>query len=396
MRILLTAASFSSAMSGVQRHAFNIVRCLLKHPDVSAVDLVVAPWQRNLLQSAGVACDARVSVHTAEMERSSLSRNLWYYRQLPRIAASLCADLVHLSYPMPVNRSALRCPVVVTLHDLYPYEIPMNFGFPKFLFNRSVLQQCLRCADALACVSESTRQAVKKYAPTTVWRKSVRIYNCVEPTPLRATTSPIPRWDGEPFLVCVAQHRRNKNLPLLIRTFVQLLETRSINPRMNLVIVGIRGPETKSIEELIAVHRLDGRAHLLEGLSEEQLQWCYAHGEAVVVPSSTEGFGLPVAEAILVGCRVVCSDIPALREVGGAHCRFISLEGDKVANLAEGIRTVLREPAPRSVPLPQFSSDVLAQQYIALYRGLLRNPERSRDTAPASSLRAIASEQESI
>ena len=63
-------------------------------------------------------------------------RNLWYYNQLPAIVRRLKETVVHFAYPAPVNRHALGCPAVVTLHDLYPYDIPSNFGFPKVLFNR--------------------------------------------------------------------------------------------------------------------------------------------------------------------------------------------------------------------------------------------------------------------
>ncbi len=396
MRILVAAASFCSEMSGVQRHAFNVVRCLLKHRDVSAVDLIVAPWQRNLARTASADFDSRVSTHIAPMESTSVSRNLWYYRKLPALAASLRADVVHLSYPMPVNSARFTCPTVVTLHDLYPYEIPLNFGFPKFLFNRAILQQCLRSVDAIACVSDATRKQLGKYAPTSVWNRSTRIYNCVEATSSRSARSPIPGWNGQQFLLCVAQHRRNKNIPLLIHTFVRLLATRDFDSDARLVIVGIRGPETKRIEKMISALRLEGKVHLLEGLPEDALQWCYARCQAAVVPSSTEGFGLPVAEALLAGCRVVCSDIPTLREVGGRHCRFIPLGDDAVERFAEGIRTTIREPAPLPVSLPQLSAEVLAEQYIGLYRKLSRHSRRGMSTAQVTALNTAGSEQESL
>ncbi len=106
MKILLAAASFSSHISGLQRHAFNVVRCLLQLPEVSEVHLVVAPWQRALVASAGLDSDQRLTVHVAGMDQSSLSRNVWYYRQLPVLARRVQADLVHLTYPMPVASSS--------------------------------------------------------------------------------------------------------------------------------------------------------------------------------------------------------------------------------------------------------------------------------------------------
>ena len=236
--------------------------------------------------------------------RSSLSRNFWHYRRLPELAARLEVDLVHLTYPVPVNAAAFSCPTVVTLHDMYPYEIPMNFGFPKFIFNRLILKQCLRNVDAIACVSDVTRRRLEQYSSAAVWQKGVRIYNCVEAQPACASQSPIPNWQGEPFLLCVAQHRHNKNLPLLIRAFDRLLRSGQVGSNMRLVILGITAQDTRNIYRLVSTLSLGDSICFLEGLSEAELQWCYTRCEAVVAPSLTEGFGLPVAEGLLAGCRL--------------------------------------------------------------------------------------------
>ncbi len=393
MKVLLAAASFSSHISGLQRHAFNVVRCLLQLPEISAVHLVVAPWQRALVASAGFDADARFTAHVAAMDQTSLSRNIWYYRQLPVLAGRLQADVVHLTYPMPIAAASFHCPTVVTLHDLYPYEIPLNFGFPKFIFNRVVLQQCLRNADAIACVSEITGVLLKRYAPAKASRKAVRIYNCIEAGPIGAIQAPGPGLQGAPFLLCVAQHRRNKNIPLLLHTFARLLSRRQVDGGMQLVVIGISGPETEPIHRLVSQLHLEGKVHFLEGLSEPELQWCYARCEALVVPSKTEGFGLPVAEALLAGCRVVCSDIPAFREVGGEHCRFVPLHGDVEAALAEAIVMALSEPAKEPIPLPQFSAALLAQQYLSLYRKLIAPASLAETTGFAASLNAASERQ---
>src|ERR1700733_4695278 len=235
VKILLTAAQFSSNISGLQRHAFNVVRCLLKQRQISSVHFVIAPWQRELVREAGLHSMDRVTLHVADMSRSILSRNLWYYYRLPELAAQIQPDVVHLSYPVPVNSSAISCPTVVTLHDLYPYEIPGNFGFPKVFFNRFILQQCLRNVDAVACVSDATVLRMKQYIPTPIWGKAIRIYNCVETEPARAEESPLPNWHSDPFLLSVSQHRKNKNIPLLIRVFHRLLHHRLIHEDMKLV-----------------------------------------------------------------------------------------------------------------------------------------------------------------
>ena len=396
MKILIAAASFASNMSGLQRHALNVARCLLPEPEISTLHFVIAPWQRSFVQAAGFLQNARFVTHVAEMDRSSLSRNLWYYRNLPELATQLQADVVHLSYPMPVNAVAFKCPTIVTLHDLYPYEIPMNFGFPKFIFNRMVLQQCLRNIDAIACVSEITLLRLKQYLPFAVGQKAVRIYNCIEREPIRIAQSPLPSWHSERFLLCVAQHRRNKNIPLLIRTFDRMLRAGQVALDMRLLVIGIAGPETRDIHRMVSTLGLNGKVCFLEGVSEAELQWCYMQCEAVVSPSTVEGFGLPIAEALLAGCRIVCSDIPAFREVGDGQCRFVTLEKNAEDMLAAAIVAALNEPKGSPRTLQQFSAPVLAKQYTSLYRRLIASAIPLENAAVAASINPAVSGRQSL
>jgi glycosyltransferase involved in cell wall biosynthesis len=384
VKILLAAASFSPEMSGVQRHAFNVVRGLLSHPDVTSVTLAVAPWQRELARNSGLHCGPRLSFHFAAMRNTSLSRLLWFYRDLPTLSRQAEADLVHVAFPAPLNIRAFPCPVVVSLHDLYPYEIPSNFGLAKGHFNRLVLRQCLRSTDAIACVSETTLLRLDHYFPVNVRRVARRIYNCVTPGPVCAPQTPLPGWSGEPFLLCVAQHRLNKNIVFLIRVFERLLRTKNFDPSTRLIIVGIPGPETRSILHAIRRCGLEDSILLRQGLSESELQWCYRNCEAVITPSIVEGFGLPVVEALMAGCRVVCSDIPAFREFGGHSCHYVSLDADAEANFAATILKALREPRPLPLPMPELTAPVIADQYVRLYRELLSTAATNQHVALSS------------
>jgi glycosyltransferase involved in cell wall biosynthesis len=65
---------------------------------------------------------------------------------------------------------------------------------------------------------------------------------------------------------------------------------------------------------------------------DEELPFLYAGADAFVCPSTYEGFGIPVLEARACGVPVVASDIPELREAGGADAIYIE-------PTEEGIRT---------------------------------------------------------
>jgi glycosyltransferase involved in cell wall biosynthesis len=262
---------------------------------------------------------------------------------------------------------------------LYPYEIPSNFGFPKFLFNRFILQQCLRSVDSIVCVSDITYLLLGEYVPLPIRQKAVRIYNCVEPVSQCSVQSPIPGWRDEPFFLCVAQHRRNKNIPLLLNIFQRLLHRQEIHSSTKLVIIGISGPETAPMLRKIKRAGLTQNVRLMEGLSEPDLQWCYRNCEVLLAPSKTEGFGLPVAEGLLAGCRVVCSNIPAFREIGGTACRYVALDGPVKSAFAKAIVATLQEPRRRPIEMPLFSASVIASEYGRHYSNLLapvQNPPR--------------------
>ena len=367
MKVLVTAISFSPKISGIQRHAFNLVRCLLAHPEVSAVHLVIAPWQQAMVKSAGLGHDIRLHIEVAQLEAGSISRNLWHYRALPELANRLQPDLIHLTYPVPINAVALRCAVVLTLHDLYPYDIPENFGFPKVWVSRAILRQCLRNVDAIACVSNFTLSRLQDLNKQLARKASV-VPNSVERDPRPEDMAAPVECAGHPFVLCVAQHRRNKNISLALRAFHALLRSGERPLSTRFLLVGNQGPETSAIRGLAASLGITKNIVELTGISDAQLQWCYRNCLLLVAPSAIEGFGLPVAEALLAGCPVVCSDIPAFREVGNSNCLYFSLGARQVDLLTDAMSKALRMPVPKATSLPKFSTQVIGHQYLNLYR----------------------------
>ena len=369
MRILIAAVSSNRCMSGVSRHAANLAKCLLMRSEVSALHVLVAPWEASYVTEAISRNDRRLCIHPVPLQPGTLHRNAWYYRSLPAIAEQLRADLVHLAYPSLIRSDAFRCPTVVSLHDLYSYDIPSNFGFPKVLFNRMILRQCLQNASAIACVSDSTKLRLGVRMPQML-PKAVTISNCVESGPTPRKPSFVATWKNQPFLLCVAQHRRNKNVLFALRAFRRVLDYQ-VAPRLRLVVVGLPGPESGRIHRFVKMAGLSECVTFVDGISDAELNWCYRNCELLLAPSTIEGFGLPVVEAQLAGCRVVCSDIPAFREVGSAGCGFVPLTADAEEEFANKVVASLSLRRPLPACLPHLSPAVVSEQYLRLYRWML-------------------------
>ena len=70
-----------------------------------------------------------------------------------------------------------------------------------------------------------------------------------------------------------------------------------------------------------------------------------AGASALLYPSWTEGYGLPVAEALALGVPVLCSDLPVLREVGRDVPEY--LDPDDLSGWEEAILEYAREGSLR-------------------------------------------------
>jgi glycosyltransferase involved in cell wall biosynthesis len=227
--------------------------------------------------------------------------------------------------------------------------------------------------------------------PNIAATKAVRIYQAVEFGSVNNQKPAIPETDGRPFLLAVAQHRRNKNLHLLLRGFADLRERGGQWREMGLLIVGNSGPETGRLKRIVEQLSLQEHVVFRAGVTDPELSWLYANCEMLIAPSSIEGFGLPVVEALQCGARVLCSDIPAFREVAGNAAQYFDLYGSSPAKaLTDAAIVTCQESAKQHEGLDRFSTASSADQYVSLYLKLLAADQPCIDEAQITSVdRAI-------
>ena len=91
---------------------------------------------------------------------------------------------------------------------------------------------------------------------------------------------------------------------------------------------------------------LGDRVRLLGPVHREQLFPLFAGADLFAFPSRHEGFGIPVLEAMAQETAVVCSDIPALREVAGDAARFVA--PDDIDGWVDALTTLLTDDAARA------------------------------------------------
>ena len=374
MHVLIPALHRPTKPTGVCRHAVNLAQCLADHDHIERVTLLIGDWQREYFEQVFNLNSPKIELIDVEIKNSSIARNLWFLFGLPKLAQQLQPDVVHMSFPFPFVRQWFQGNVVATIHDLYPYECPDNFGYPQVWFNQLFLQQCIHNSDGLINVSNCTLESLKAYFPKVkAKKKAAVVYNVVEFSDVDSRSPhQLEQELSAPFLMTVAQHRKNKNLNLLIAAYGQLLNHHKLPENSRLLLIGSTGPETDSLKALVQDLKLEENVYFLSGLTDEELRWLYEHAALFVIPSSTEGFCLPLVEAVTFGCPAVCSDIPIFREVGSSQCRYFSLEeSTAVENLSQAMADELAETSRQDNFVDhRFSRHEISGQLLNFYLSL--------------------------
>ena len=371
MHLLISALSRFTQPTGICRHAANLARCLSDVPQVGRITLLVGQWQEGYFRRAFCMASRKIEVVPIHIANNSLARNRWFATDLPKVAKSYRPDIVHLGFPVPVFRSTFTCPVVASVHDLYPYDFPESFSRFNGFWKRRFFRRCMQACDAVACVSEMTRGSLERHFPGLRSRVPVQLVHNYADFPLGPGEAPPVDADPRPFLLTVAQHQPNKRLDLLLRAFHRLRSENLVDRELQLLMVGSPGSQTNLLRELATSLGLDSQVQWVPPVSDSQLAWLYQNCEAFLTSSCIEGFCLPLLEALYFNCRVVASDIPVFREFAGGNGIFFDLSSAGVENLAAHIQRALASPLRASRPALPFSRTTTAAECLSLYSQVL-------------------------
>ncbi|MCS7061002.1 MAG: glycosyltransferase family 1 protein [Anaerolineae bacterium] len=216
-----------------------------------------------------------------------------------------------------------RVRTVFTLHDLifkfYPqYHLPRNW-----LYLQIAMPVFLRRADAVICVSESTRRdALRVYRLPE--EKLHVIYEGVHPRFQRITDPAECRRVRdrlrlpERYVLAVGTVEPRKNLATLFQAYRAYLDgcPDQIDPPP-ILVAGKQGWLEADSYRAVHRHRLSGLVRFLGYVDDADLPALYSMATVFVMPSVYEGFGLPVLEAMACGAPVICSNAASLPEVAG-------------------------------------------------------------------------------
>jgi glycosyltransferase involved in cell wall biosynthesis len=267
------------------------------------------------------------------------ARILWEQTVLPLEAARYRLDV--LFNPGFTSPLLAPCPSVTVFHDLQHKRHPEYFQRLDLPFWRLFLWMAAHRSRHLIATSEATRADLQHF-----YRIDSKTITVI-PHGVGERFFALDRSSIEPYLLYVATLHPHKNHERLLRAYAR-------RPRRErLVLAGMAGFHAHAVRALISELRLDDAVHVTGWVPREELYEFYAHASACVIPSTFEGFGMPVLEALASGIPTACSDIPPLRDsAGDAALFFDPFDEDAIAAALdritedERLRRTLAESGP--------------------------------------------------
>ncbi len=321
-RVLIDGTPISAQTDGLSQYILNIAARL----DTSLIEwtILVRPIVSALPEILHLKETMQVII--ADIAPIGIKRDIQFAKWLKVHQQEYDAIL----YPSNQYPCGNQLPTAYVIHDLIYEEYPQQLGHLqrlKRLWLRHVVHRGLRKANKVICVSAYTQSEVLRIHGTRFAEKTIVIGEGAEHLDRFNTHMPA---EKKKYLVYIGSSRGHKNILRLLQAIKQIQPTLKTNG-WKLLIIGDTTFYGKQEQQIIS--ELDDTIHAMGWLPTEKINHVLAEAGALIFPSLSEGFGIPLVEAFYYDVPVLCSNRTSLPEVAGnAALYFNPLDINDIAN----------------------------------------------------------------
>ncbi|MGI9553613.1 MAG: glycosyltransferase family 4 protein [Thermodesulfobacteriota bacterium] len=332
MKICLDARNLLPKQTGIGRSVYNLINSIASLDDKN--DYVII---KRTSYNSKIVDKENFSEISIPYDPSSFRSCFFGFSKINEINADVYHSFFHF---LPGNIRAKR--IIVTLHDL------MWIEYPKLVFNdffrqkvveyygKVFIKSALERSDDIVAISEYTKQsALKRY---NLSEQNIKvIYHGIDFKHFEtlASAEMQEEFRNRKYIISIGHTRPYKNIPRVLQAFKQVSDEFT---EINLLIVG-RGDYEKILKQLVSDLNLKGRVIFGGHLPDEKMIPLFKNAEFLAFPSLIEGFGLPLIEAMALGCPILASDIPVIEEIGGDV--YEKVNPQSVDDIARGMSKLL-------------------------------------------------------
>lgn len=339
MRIAFDSQVFGwQTYGGISRYFWELAAGLAKRPGCEVA--IVAPLYVNRHLDGRSGRPAIHGLQIPTVPRTGRLLRCLNTMLSGKTIARLDPHILHQTYYEEVARRPAGCKVVLTvfdmIHELFPTCFPLSDP------TRERKSAAVARADHVICISESARRDLVETLD--VPHEKVSVVHLASSRSVAPEGAPRDKNKaGRPFILHVGQRAGYKNFATLLAAYATSPLLRS---DFNLVAFG-GGGFTDAERRLM--HRLGlagDRVRQITG-TDDVLGGLYGDASVLVYPSLYEGFGIPLLEAMQLGCPVVCGRTSSLPEVAGDAAEFC--DSQSAEDMRRAIETVVSSRPLREV-----------------------------------------------
>lgn len=207
--------------------------------------------------------------------------------------------------PMDLPNSVVG---VCTIHDVIFKEYPSYYKWWDRLIYHWKTKFAVNRSNRIVMTSERTSLQVGKYYSAAIGKSSV-VYQSVHE--LYSTVTDFPSESASPYWVYQSSFTGRKNHSTLIDAFSKIHK----QVDWNLMLVGLEGPSLESLRIRAKALGLDGRIYFKANATQEEMVTIVKQASAFIYPSLSEGFGIPLAEALICDLPMAVSGLAVFKEL---------------------------------------------------------------------------------
>ncbi len=264
---------------------------------------------------------------------------------------------------------------IVNIHDLMPLALPGAVNKKTFLYYKFFLPRALKKVDLIITSSQHSKNDIIRFYGINENKIKI-IYHGVPDNYFKEINSEdLEKFKAkyqinEPYILSVSGINFRKNLKTVLLAYSQM--DQKIKNTYKIYLVGKAEWEARETRDIIKKLGLENNVRILGEVPEGDLPYFYKLAKVFTFPSLYEGFGLPIVEAMAVGCPVISSNATCLPEITGGAAILVDpndisgwkesmsqvLESNKLAN------DLIEKGKKRA---QQFSWQNSARQHLELY-----------------------------
>ena len=235
----------------------------------------------------------------------------YYFKALN---ALIKPDIYHTSLYESITREPLECmriKKIVTILDMIQEKYADIMPQATAQIERK--RKAIESADAIICISESTRNDLIEHYPHVANRAVVTLL-----ASSWAQSSPVESSPSQPYFLFVAGRKYYKNFAYALKGFS--IHAQSY-PETQLIVTG--SPFSPEEQTVIEQYKLSDRVVAHSNVNDSRLQELYQNACALIYPSEYEGFGIPILEAMLSATPVIAVKAASIPEVAGDAAYYV-------------------------------------------------------------------------